>query len=44
MSPFRRKKVYGGEMEKWARIGLQKPSAKAETCATTFAKPNRQLI
>jgi hypothetical protein len=23
---------------------LQKSSAKAETCAATFAKPNRQLI
>jgi hypothetical protein len=31
-------------MEKWARIGSQKSSAKAETCATTFAKPNRQPI
>ena len=31
-------------MEKWARICLQKSSAKAETCAATFAKPNRQPI
>ena len=31
-------------MEQWARICLQKSSAKAETCAATFAKPNRQPI
>jgi hypothetical protein len=31
-------------MEKWARLCLQKSSAKAETCAATFAKPNRQSI
>jgi hypothetical protein len=31
-------------MEKWARIRLQKSFAKAETCAATFAKPNRQPI
>ena len=31
-------------MEKWARSRLQKSSAKAETCAATFAKPNRQPI
>src|SRR5215467_4114097 len=28
-------------MEKWARMCLQKSSAKAETCAATFAKINR---
>jgi hypothetical protein len=31
-------------MEKWAPICLQKSSTKAETCAATFAKPNRQPI
>ena len=31
-------------MEKWAWICLQKSSTKAETCAATFAKPNRQPI